>query len=78
MVIPEDAILPLGTETFVWVVAEGTVSRRAVVLGVRTPGFVEIREGVTAGEEVVVGGLQRMSEGAAVDPTPVERVRPGP
>lgn len=78
VVIPEDAILPLGAETFVWVVAEGTVSRRAVVLGERTPGFVEIREGVTAGEQVVVGGLQRMSEGAAVDPTPVERVRPGP
>jgi hypothetical protein len=48
-----------------------------VVLGVRTPGFVEIREGVVAGEQVVVGGLQRMSEGAAVDPTPVERARPG-
>jgi membrane fusion protein (multidrug efflux system) len=77
VVIPEDAILPLGTETYVWVVSEGTVSRRAVTLGVRTTGFVEIRDGVTAGEAVVVGGLQQMSEGAQVEPTLVERIRPG-
>ncbi|MEJ2540289.1 MAG: efflux RND transporter periplasmic adaptor subunit [Gemmatimonadota bacterium] len=77
VVVPEDAILPLGTETYVWVVQEGTVSRRAVALGVRTPGFVEIREGVAAGEEVVVGGLQRMSEGVTVTPTVVQRTPPG-
>jgi membrane fusion protein (multidrug efflux system) len=77
VVIPEDAILPLGTETYVWVVSAGTVSRRAVTLGVRTPGFVEIRDGVAAGEAVVVGGLQQMSEGARVEPTLVERVRRG-
>ena len=30
-----------------------------------------------AGEAVVVGGLQQMSEGAQVEPTLVERIRPG-
>jgi multidrug efflux pump subunit AcrA (membrane-fusion protein) len=42
-------------------------------LGVRTPGFVEVRDGITPGEQVVVGGLQRLFEGAPVMPTLVER-----
>jgi hypothetical protein len=39
-------------------------------------GFVEVRSGVAAGERVVVGGLERLTEGAPVHATPVER-RPG-
>jgi membrane fusion protein (multidrug efflux system) len=54
-------------------VSEGTVSRRQVTLGVRKPGSVEVREGLTAGEQVVVGGLQRLFEGAPVSPTIIER-----
>lgn len=73
VVVPEDAILPLSGADFVWVVSEGTASRRQVELGVRIPGFVEIVSGVDAGEQVVVGGLERLSEGAPVMPTVVER-----
>ncbi len=63
IVIPEDAILPLGNQSFAWVVADGTATRREVTLGVRTPGFVEITQGVDEGEQVVVGGLQRLLRG---------------
>jgi membrane fusion protein (multidrug efflux system) len=73
VVIPEDAVLPLEGGDFVWVVADGVATRRAVELGVRTPGFVEIRSGVIAGEQVVVGGLQRLFEGTPVMATEVER-----
>ena len=73
VIIPEDAVLPLEGGDFVWVVADGVVTRRAVELGVRTPGFVEIRSGVIVGEPVVVGGLQRLFEGAPVMATEVER-----
>jgi membrane fusion protein (multidrug efflux system) len=66
VLVPEDAILPLSGADFVWVVAEGAASRRQVELGVRIPGFVEILSGVDAGEQVVVGGLERLSEGAPV------------
>ena len=45
-------------------------SRRVVVLGVRSAGIVEIVSGVQAGETVVVGGLERMGEGAPVAPRP--------
>jgi membrane fusion protein (multidrug efflux system) len=73
VLVPEDAILPLQNATFVWVVSEGTATRRQVELGVRMPGFVEIKSGVDVGEQVVVGGLERLSEGAPVMPTVVER-----
>jgi membrane fusion protein (multidrug efflux system) len=72
-VIPEDAILPLQGATYVWVVTDGTASRRQVELGVRIPGFVEIKSGVEVGEQVVVGGLERLTEGAPVVATVVKR-----
>ncbi len=73
VVIPEDAILPLEGADFVWVIADSTATRRQVTLGVRTPGYVEIQDGLSAGAQVVVGGLQRLFEGAPVTTVPVER-----
>lgn len=73
VVIPEDAITLIQHGAFVWVVQDNKASRRQVDLGVRTPGFVEIRSGVEPGALVVVGGLERLTEGAAVQPTVVER-----
>jgi membrane fusion protein (multidrug efflux system) len=73
LVIPEDAILPLEGATYVWVVSDGVAQRRQVETGVRTPGFVEVTDGLTVGEQVVVGGLQKLSEGTPVAPTVVTR-----
>ncbi len=36
IVVPEDAILPLEGADYIWVVSDGTVTRRAVSLGVRS------------------------------------------
>jgi membrane fusion protein (multidrug efflux system) len=76
VVIPEDAIIALQGSTFVWVVAQGKATRRQVDLGVRTPGFVEARTGVEPAEQVVVGGQERLGEGAPVTPKVVDRSRP--
>ena len=73
VVIPEDALVPLQGSTFVWVVQEGKAVRRPVTAGVRSPGFVEVKTGVEAGEQVVVGGQERLFDGASVAPTIVER-----
>jgi membrane fusion protein (multidrug efflux system) len=70
IVVPEDAVQPLRTANVIWVVADGKASRRVVRLGVRAQGVVEIVSGVQAGEQVVVGGLERMAEGMAVAPRP--------
>ncbi len=79
VVVPEDAILPLQGATFVWVVKEGKADRRQVTLGVRTAGWAEILGGgVEAGDQVVVGGLERLFPGAAVMAQVVERRRGAP
>jgi membrane fusion protein, multidrug efflux system len=77
VVIPEDAIVSLqGGNTVVWVVKDGKATRRAVTIGVRSPGFVEVVDGVEAGEQVVVGGVERLGEGSPVAPQIVERPKP--
>ncbi len=72
-IIPEEAVSPTAAAAIVWVVQDGKAIRRTVELGVRTPGFVEVTKGVDAGDQVIVGGLERLSEGAAVRATVVER-----
>ncbi len=73
VVIPEDAVLPLQGSNFVWVIADAKATRRQVELGVRTSGFVEIISGVEDKEQVVVGGQERLAEGAPVQATLVQR-----
>jgi membrane fusion protein (multidrug efflux system) len=76
VVIPEDAVIPLQGSTFVWVAERAKATRRQVELGVRTPGFVEVKSGVEPGETVVVGGQERLAGGAPVAPRLVPRAPP--
>ncbi|MBI1967320.1 MAG: efflux RND transporter periplasmic adaptor subunit [Gemmatimonadetes bacterium] len=73
VVVPEDGVLALQGATYAWVVVDGKAERREVTLGVRTPGFVEVRSGVAAGEQVVVGGQERLGPGTPVLPQVVNR-----
>jgi membrane fusion protein (multidrug efflux system) len=68
IVVREDAVQPLRTANVVWAVVDGKARRRVVQLGARSQGVVEIVSGVKAGEQVVVGGLERMAEGMPVAP----------
>ena len=73
VVVPEEAVLAVQGSYVVWVVDSGKVARRPVSLGVRAPGEVEIVTGVQPGEQVVVGGLEMLQDGAPVSATVVER-----
>jgi hypothetical protein len=66
-------IIPGQGSSFVWVTDHGKATRRQVELGVRTPGFVELKSGVDSGEVVVVGGQERLGEGARVSPKLIQR-----
>ena len=78
-VIPEEAVVPDGTNPYVFKIVEGKepgsrVARRTPVkLGVRTPGFVEVVEGLGTGDLVVSAGQQRIQK----DGTPVRVVELG-
>jgi membrane fusion protein (multidrug efflux system) len=72
-VVPEDAVSPMQGSMYVWVIQDGKAMRKEVSLGVRTPGYVEVRSGVEPGDQVVVGGAERLSQGAEVRATVVDR-----
>lgn len=60
LLVAEEAIDPIGDRAFVFVIRDGRAHRQEVQLGQRLPGEVEIREGLAAGEPVVVRGVQRL------------------
>lgn len=66
IVIPEQAIWPIGQNKTVYVVADGKAEQRVVRLGERRPGSVEILSGLEAGDVVVVAGQLKLHDGAAV------------
>src|SRR5881396_3460290 len=78
VVVPEDALLPMQGATFVWVVKDGKANQQQVSVGVRTAGWAEIQGGVVAGDQVVVGGLERLFPNAPVMARVVERHRGAP
>jgi membrane fusion protein (multidrug efflux system) len=69
VVIPEEALTPLGNQQFVMVVDRNNgnvVERREVKIGRRMPGEVEILAGVAAGETVVTHGIDKARDGQSV------------
>jgi Cu(I)/Ag(I) efflux system membrane fusion protein len=54
--VPDSAVLDSGTRQVVLIErAPGRFEPRAVTIGIRADGFVEVRSGVVAGDRVVVG-----------------------
>lgn len=67
LVIPETAVRPSEKGFLAYVVAGGVAHERVLTLGMRTPdGLVEVREGLKAGEILVVRGAEALREGAEV------------
>ena len=66
LVAPEAALSPSGETQYVYRVRNGVAERREVTIGERREGRVEILTGVAAGDQLVVAGLQRVTDGAAV------------
>jgi membrane fusion protein (multidrug efflux system) len=65
--VPEAALLPRGGQQFVYLVDEkDQAQRRKVRIGLRKPGFVEILDGLSIGDKVVVRGAERLRPGMSV------------
>ena len=69
MVVPVGAVL-LDSEnnSFVWLDKDGKSVKREVTLGGYTNDGVIIESGLSAGESVIVKGMQKISEGMPVEP----------
>jgi membrane fusion protein (multidrug efflux system) len=68
VMVPEQAVVPAIDSLTVFVVKDGVAHRRKVRLGARMPGKVEVLEGISAGEEVVVAGQQKLRDQMPVKP----------
>ncbi len=66
LVVQEGALVPSLDNFSVYTVTEGRASKKPVKLGVRMPGKVEIREGLTAETSIVVRGTQKLVDGMKV------------
>lgn len=66
LLVPEEAIVPLGDDFFVYTVADGTARRVRVQLGVRRESQVELLGGVKAGDQVVTAGMRIQRDGQPV------------
>jgi membrane fusion protein (multidrug efflux system) len=66
LMLPEEAIVPEEDHHFVFVVDDGKAHKRPVSVGRRRPGEVEILDGLTARDTVIVDGTLNVSEGTPV------------
>lgn len=66
LLIPEQAILSRGASAFVFLVEQGRANEREIRIGQRRNGEAEVLSGLMAGQQIVISGLQRLSDGAPV------------
>jgi len=65
--LPQEAVLTDGDGQFVWIVQGSKATRRRVVVGDFTPSGVLVTDGLGAGEQVIVSGQAKVSEGEKVE-----------
>ncbi|MCS6892335.1 MAG: efflux RND transporter periplasmic adaptor subunit [Rhodovarius sp.] len=71
LLVPEEALDPVGDRNFLYVVRQGRAARQEVQVGQRLAGEVEITRGIEPTDQVVVRGLQRLRPNAPVRVTEV-------
>jgi membrane fusion protein (multidrug efflux system) len=72
LVIPEEALVPAGSDQFVFRVVDGKAQRVKIQIGARRNAKVEVIEGLKAGDVVVTAGQLKIRDGA-----PVKIAEPG-
>jgi len=64
--VPSSAVQHSGGETYVWVVSDGKVERRAITAGAENDGQTEVLAGVRAGEELVAPVVEGLEDGGKI------------
>ena len=70
--IPEQAVVPQPQTNLVFTVVDGKAQMVPVQLGQRRKGWVEVVEGLVAGDVVVTGGHQKIGPGSQVTAIPAD------
>jgi RND family efflux transporter MFP subunit len=64
--VPAAALRSDGGASYVWIVRDGRLTKRPVTPGPVSGGFLEIRSGLSGGEQLLVGGVDAPAEGMKV------------
>jgi membrane fusion protein (multidrug efflux system) len=64
--IPEQSLIPVGDEQYLFKVVDGRAQRFKVEIGQRRDGQVEILQGLAAGDVVVTAGQLKLRDGSQV------------
>lgn len=72
ILVPERAIVPLGEDQFVFRIVDGKAMMAKVAIGERSEGWVEITQGLAAGDVVISEGQMKLMDGAPVQIVPAE------
>jgi membrane fusion protein, multidrug efflux system len=67
LMIPEEAVVPSGDESYVFTLVNGKAVRKKITLGARQAGEVEAAEGLKEGEKVITAGVMKLKDGGAVE-----------
>jgi len=61
VMVPEEAVYPMGADIYVYRIIDGKAMRGKVITGLRREGRVEIVQGVTVGDLVVTAGQIKLT-----------------
>ena len=67
VMVPEQSIIPVGDDHFLFKVVDGRAQRTKVEIGQRRDGKVEILRGLEVGDMVVTAGQTKLRDGAQVN-----------
>jgi membrane fusion protein (multidrug efflux system) len=66
LLIPAAALLEEDNDIVVYVVTDGSASRREIEIGIQSDGFVEVLSGLEKADQIVVTGQNGLRDGAKV------------
>ncbi|HUQ29346.1 MAG TPA: efflux RND transporter periplasmic adaptor subunit [Usitatibacter sp.] len=66
IVVPEEALFPVGEDKYVYKVVEGKASRQRIEIGQRREGRVEVLKGLVPEDVIVTAGIIKLREGVPV------------
>ncbi len=70
IIVPEQAIVPIGTDKFVFRVVDGKAALTRIELGQRFLGRVQVKSGLAAGDSVITAGQLKIQDGVPVAVVP--------
>ena len=77
LVIPEIAIVQVGSRSYVWLAgADDTVAQATVTVGARRDGLAEVTAGLSPGDRIVVDGTGKLRPGDRIEEGRVSQAAP--